>query len=104
MLSSKSICHLTSGVYFLNAGVLASEAGMPASYASRIVAATLIVVRPSSEIAPPRVTALPGHRRHADNLLTANRQPQFTWIEGGNRPIRQFGRVVPFSLLERFES
>ncbi len=55
----ESICHLTSGVYFLNAGVLASEAGMPASYASRIVAATLIVVRPSSEIAPPRVTALP---------------------------------------------
>ena len=39
-----------------------------------------------------------------EKLLTANPWSQFTWIEGSNRPIRQFDRMELLSLLEYFES
>ena len=39
-----------------------------------------------------------------DKLLTANPWSQFTWIEGSNRPIRQFDGIELLSLLDYFES
>ncbi len=55
------VCQQPPGVYFLNAGVMTSEAGGTATYAHRIVGATLIVVRLArAELAagPPRVVLL----------------------------------------------
>ena len=55
------VCHLNCGIYFLNAGVMTSEAGATATYAHRIMAATLIIVRHSqAEVVgcPPRVIFL----------------------------------------------
>jgi integrase len=39
-----------------------------------------------------------------EKLLVANPWSQFTWIEGSNRPIRQFDGMELVSLLEYFES
>ena len=39
-----------------------------------------------------------------EKLLAANPWSQFTWIEGSNRPIRQFDSIELLSLLEHFKS
>ncbi len=69
------VCQQNPGVYSLNAGVMTSAAGAPATYAHRIVGATLIVVRLArAELAagPPRVIFLNDEKtRPADHKAAA---------------------------------